>query len=125
MNEEFQGLALVELIDLLEEVPEPLAIPMTPQTPGWIALAAVILVIGLVLVRWGVNRHRANAYRRAALHELEEARDDPSTVAAILRRTAIAAYPREKVASLSGAQWLAFLDRTASRRGFASGLIWA
>jgi Ca-activated chloride channel family protein len=121
MNEEFKGLGLVELIDLLEDVPEPPPIPLTPQTPGWIVLSVVVFGVLVLLVRWIVRRHRAETYRRAALRALDDAGDDPAAVGTILRRTALAAFPRAEVASLSGVDWLAFLDRSFPGTGFAKG----
>ena len=110
MTEEFQGLGLVELINLLEEVPEPPPIAMTPQTPGWIVLGVVVAVLLFLLLRWAVQRHRAEAYRRAALRELEQAGDDPAAISTVLRRTALAAFPagagrsthRSRLAGFSG-----------------------
>jgi Ca-activated chloride channel family protein len=121
MTEEFKGLGLVELIELLEEVPEPPPIPLTPQTPGWIVLGVAMAALLYLLLRWMLLRHRAEAYRRAALYELSQAGDDPAVIASILRRTALAAYPRAEVAGLAGADWLAFLDSTFQGNGFAEG----
>ena len=121
MNEEFKGLGLVDLIELLEEVPEPPPISLTPQTPGWIVLGVVVVVLLILLLRWALQRYRAEAYRRAALRELGQAGDDPAAIAIVLRRTALAAYPRAEIAALAGADWLAFLDRTFQGNGFSEG----
>jgi hypothetical protein len=112
---------LVDLLDRLAEPPQPAPISIAPQTAGWTVLA-VLLALVLVWLAWrGVQRWRANAYRRAALAELDAAGDDPVAIADILRRTALAAWPRERVASLSGADWLRFLDATGGGGGFADG----
>ena len=121
MNEEFNGLNLVELIDLLEDVPEPPPIPLTPQTAGWVVLGLVSAVLIAYLARWAVRRYRAHAYRRAALREMTHGGEDPAIAATILRRAALSAYPRDQVASLFGADWLAFLDRNFPGSGFADG----
>ena len=47
--------------------------------------------------------------------------DDPARLAAILRRTALAAYPRVTVASLSGQEWLQFLDAQVGGTAFSTG----
>jgi len=116
-----QAVTLVDLIDQLAPPVEPTAVSMAPQTVGW-AVLAVVLVVGLFIVAWRKIKHyRANAYRREALVQLAKADDDPAVVAAILRRTALAAYPREQVASLSGPAWLAFLDGAIGGSDFRSG----
>ena len=124
MNEENPArevVSLVDLIDRLAEPPEPSPISMAPQTAGW-TVVAVLLALVLVWLAWrGMQRWRANAYRRAALAELDAAGDDPAAIADILRRTALAAWRRERVASLSGADWLRFLDATGGGGGFVDG----
>ena len=39
----------------------------------------------------------------------------------LVRRTALAAFPREQIAPLSGAAWLAFLDRSSGGTEFSRG----
>ena len=121
MSEDLSTLNLVELLDLLEPVPEPPPVSLWPETAGWIWVG-IFLIIGIVMFvrRWLLHR-RANAYRRAALKELDAAGDDPAMIAAILRRTALAAFPRSKAAALYGADWLAFLDNAYGGTGFREG----
>lgn len=124
MNEENSAREVVNLVDLIDQLAEPLEpapVSMTPQTAGWTVLA-VLLALVLAGLAWrGVQHWRANAYRRAALAELDAAGDDPVVIADILRRTALAAWPRERVASLSGADWLRFLDATGGGGAFVDG----
>jgi hypothetical protein len=92
----------------------PPPVPLWPATPAWYLLGAVLL-LALLWVAWrGWRAWRGNAYRRAALRVLKTAQD-PAEVAAILKRTALAAWPRARVASLAGAEWAAFLRRSAPR----------
>jgi hypothetical protein len=104
---------LVDLIDGLVEPAPPEAVPLTPQTWGW----AVLGVMAVAAAGWLIWRrlavHRSNAYRRAALGELASAAT-ATEVAEILRRTALAAYPRADVASLTGTAWVAFLERSGA-----------
>lgn len=112
----------------LQEIPLPEPVPYVPRTIGWAVIAALLL-LALVFVCWRTVRHRRlNAYRREALAELDRidasARHDASsisTVPALLKRTAIAATSREAVASLSGDEWLRFLDRTMKGEAFQKG----
>jgi hypothetical protein len=112
---------LVSLLDKLVYPPEPLAVSLVPQTTGWL----VLLVCGLVgiafLARILVIRHRANAYRRAALAALKTVDGDPAGLARIVRKTALEAFPRVEVASLYGKDWLAFLDDTCDGAEFVDG----
>ena len=66
-----------------------------------------------------VARYRRNAYRREALRQLDAV--DPGGISTVLKRTALAAWPREQVAALTGAAWLAFLDRTGRTTAFTDG----
>lgn len=124
MSQHLDGLNLVELLDLLEPVPEPVRVTMVPQTSGWVVLGlAVVLLLG-----WGavtlLRRYRSNAYRRAAVGELNMLSRDgenPAHIAVLLKRTALAAYPRQQVASLHGDNWLRFLDAHFPGDGFCTG----
>lgn len=102
----------------------PAAIDWWPPAPGWWALAAVLLVL-LGLAWW---RYRRQALRRAALTELRRLErsglDDRGLSAGVnllLRRVALARYPREQVAALSGEAWLRFLDARTRVGGFCQG----
>ena len=77
------------------------------------------MLLLLLFFTWRqIQIYRANAYRRAALAELQRVQDDPAQIAEILRRTALAAYPRNKVAALTGEDWLSFLNAHYPGDGF-------
>ncbi len=118
-EEDLAKLNLVELYDLLQRPDAPEAISMWPQTAGWLWVAGAMVIMVAALIWMGVSRHRANAYRRAALSALKSAGDDPVQIANVLRRTALAAFPRQTVAQLHGAAWLTFLDQAAQETHFA------
>jgi len=92
----------------------PPPVSLWPATPAWAVLGALLLALLLWLAWRGWRAWRHNAYRREALHALQAAQA-PAEIAAILKRTALAAWPRAAVAALSGADWAAFLGRTAPR----------
>lgn len=114
----------------LVDIPLPAPVSLWPQTwPSRILLVAVLLGLVYGTVR-AIHHWRVNRYRREALSELNgiEARagslapvDLARALASLLRRTALAAFPRDEVAALSGAAWLAFLDRTDTARAFSRG----
>lgn len=117
----YDGLNLPQLLELMHELKMPEPVSMVPQTPGWWVLAGWLAAGMLVVAFKLVKRRRHNRYRREAASLLNgigaRAASDPSgtaqDIAALLKRTALAAYPRETVASLYGADWAAFLCRTA------------
>lgn len=111
--------SLVGLLNQLVEPETPAAIPMTPQTAGWAVLLVLVLAAFLAGCLWGVRRWKSNAYRRAALEMLDAAGDSAPEIASILRRTALAAWPRSEVANLAGDKWLAFLNETGGHGAFS------
>ncbi len=121
MNGETQPVTLIDLLDRLIEAPEPQPVSMMPQTWGWVVVVAILLLAGVVIAVRLRRRYRANAYRRDALRELDAARHDPAAIADILRRTALAAYPRRNVAGLAGEDWLRFLDEHGPGKDFSQG----
>ena len=77
-----------------------------------------------------IGYRRANRYRREALAELKRIAQAPTEMAAqqvaaelslLVRRTTLAAFPREQVAPLAGETWLAFLDRSVGGTEFTDG----
>lgn len=108
----------------LQELPYPDAIAFTPQTAGWLLVAA--LLVGWLVwlgVRWR-RRWKQNEYRRIAVSEIEEIRTSPENAAQlafILRKAALVAYEREDVASLRGTEWVAWLNETAISGQFDEG----
>jgi hypothetical protein len=115
----------------LHDIVVPQPAPWWPPAPGWLWLLGVLAMVAVVLLIRAFARWQRNRYRRQALAELtrlsaarqESGRQppDPAALAALLKRTALTAYPREMVATLTGQEWFAFLDRTGGTR-FGAGL---
>ena len=115
----------------LHEIGLPDPVPWVPQTWAW----AVVLAAGLVLIAAAVvgarRRRAAEAYRRTALVELDAIERDLADPAArgaaltalprLVKRTALAGFEREAVASLAGEEWLAFLDASQAGSSFTDG----
>jgi len=116
--EKYDGLNLPQLLDLMHGIVEPAAVSWLPQTDAWWVLLAWLLVVCLLGVGKWLKGRRKNLYRRASLRSLADIEMDApgaaAEVSAILKRTALAAFPRDEVASLTGADWAAFLSRTAA-----------
>jgi len=106
----------------------PPSVPWWPPAPGWYWVMSFAAIGLLVLALRALSRWQKNRYRRGALLELRGigARlDDSETaapaladLAALLRRTALSAWPREAVASLTGAEWLDFLNHSGNTDAF-------
>jgi Domain of unknown function (DUF4381) len=97
-------------LDSLRDFYQPPPPSWRPQTIGWYVVFTIAALLLLWLVIHLVRRWRADRYRREALRELEHV--ESTQLSALLKRTALSAWPREEVASLSGASWLKFLDGT-------------
>ena len=93
-----------------------------PPAPGWIALAGLGIVVGLLAAAAIARWWRAGRFRREALASLRSLRarhaaGAPDTeiameLSALVRRVALARHPREEVAGLAGDRWLAWLEST-------------
>ncbi len=98
---------------------------VVPAAPGWWPPAAgvwvllVIFMIALIFVGYRLYQYRQrNRYRQAGLLLLADAATEHE-VSVILKRVALAAFPREQVASLYGSEWVAFLQQTCPQSTFA------
>jgi len=119
-------------LDRLHDIVVPAPIPGWPPAPGWYWLLGFILIVVVALVVRGIIRWQHNRYRREALAELHHLGSDlklpeqraPAllALAGLLKRTALTAFPREQVATLTGTPWFEFLDRTGRGTTFRDGL---
>lgn len=109
----YQGLNLPQLMELLNPIVVPSQISWLPQTIGWQILTAWLLTALLLLLIDRGRHYRRNRYRRIALAELRNIPTEQSNagyaIASLVKRTAMAVYPREDVACLYGAAWKRFL----------------
>lgn len=104
----------------LHDIVLPAPVPWWPPAPGWY----VVVFFFAAAVVWALTirhrRHVARRYRQWALTELEALRQTvrnqgprPPALRALpvlLKRTALAAWPRRKIAALNGRDWWRFLD---------------
>ena len=111
-----------------------------PATVGWWPMATGwYFLIGLMLIALAWFGYRSlrdwtkNRYRRAALRELQLLEDrihdaderDASLrqIPILLKRTALSAYPRSQVASLTGDDWFYFLNSTVKTESFTGSTV--
>jgi len=110
-----------------------------PASVGWWPLATgwyVLFGISMIILAWfsyqSIRRWFADRYRRAALNELRSieegirsaAKRDSSLrqIPILLKRTALSAYQRDQVASLSGKDWHDFLNTTLRTPVFSESI---
>ena len=114
----------------LIDIPLPQQVSLLPQT--WESRVAIALLLAaLILIVWRItHQRRVNRYRREALLELNRlsraglaARPELlGRLSLLVRRTALATFPRERVASLVGPAWLSFLDQSYGGVEFSQGV---
>jgi len=109
-----------ELVDIVTPSPP----SWMPQTAGWLVLGVLLLAAMLWLSWRFLRRWHANRFRRTALRELavlqrmlDGAPGQRITVllalAELLKRLALAEWPRQTVAALTGPAWCEFLQSRA------------
>lgn len=101
----------------LRDIAIPDSPPLWPPAAGiWIALG--IILVAACLLGWHLRATRKrNAYRKTGLLLLGKVRTSYG-IAVVLKRVALAVFPREQVASLYGDDWVAFLHKTCPRSYF-------
>lgn len=118
---QYDGLNLPQLLDLMHGLVMPGPVAWLPQTPGWWIVVGWLLAVLLLLAWQFARRRQRNRYRRDALTELRSIAaqtelgpaESAQRIAALLKRTALAAYPRKDVAALYGRDWAQFLRESA------------
>ena len=123
--------AEVSGLEKLHEIVLPEPVSWMPQTIGWYVVFGLILLVAGWWVYGRLRRLRANRYRRFALAELAVIEQDLqrpekraralAEIPVLLKRSALAAFPRSEVAGLSGEKWLYFLDKTMGGKYFTGG----
>ena len=118
-------------LDNLHDIISPTPLAFWPPAPGWYVVAFVTAVAAVWFTVTWYLRWIENRYRREALEELNQIKNSTADASAqgevlrklpeLVKRTALAAYSRETVASLTGLKWLAFLDKTLSTTEFSNG----
>jgi hypothetical protein len=102
-----------------------------PPAPGWWVLTAVLLATLVVLAVWGYRRYRAYRQKVQIMAELEQLTSRykkennavfATEISTLLRRVALRRYARTRVAPLTGAAWLRFLDDTGGEGEFEKGV---
>lgn len=108
-------------LSVLKDVHEPMGIndvSFWPPALGWWILLTVAVAIPFVI--YFVNQFRIRSAKIYALRQMEMLEADSGTDAAkfaqetskLLKRIAILRFGKDKIASLSGKEWVSFLIKT-------------
>ncbi len=101
----------------LQEIVLPAVPPFWPPAPGFWILLFLLLVAAISFWRWRRIHYRRNAYRRAGLELLQQTRS-VRDVSIVLKRVALAAWSRDRVASLHDSEWADFLNSSCAECRF-------
>jgi hypothetical protein len=112
----------------LKDIHLPKAIGWWPPAIGWWLLAVLIPILILFLY-WLYKRLTRKTAINTAKKNLAAIKRNPALdnntklreLSMLIRRVAISVTPRTEVASLTGRQWLAFLDKSVTGAPFSEG----
>jgi len=117
-------------LDMLRDIHLPGEISAWPPAPGWwfLLIFSILLIIAVFwLLRKNYLQKKLFRLSQSAISELELAYDkhqDPYLLvkeySSLIRRIALARFPRQQIASLTGKLWLEFLDESAGLSVFNS-----
>ncbi len=119
------------LLKQLKDIHMPKAIGIWPLAPGWWIVIGIVMLILIATIYFILKRRGKITAKKLALQQLyaleEEYSADTNTnllsdLAILLRRAAIAYYPRSNIAKLHGEKWLAFLDETSKSKRYTQGV---
>jgi len=101
-----------------------------PPAPGWWLVAIIVIVALFVLSVWALRRYRQYRINKQIMLEVERlshcySKDNVpvfiTDISTLLRRVALRRYSQAEVASLTGPDWLRFLDATGGGGDFENG----
>lgn len=114
----------------LEDIHLPASPAFWPPAPGWwIAATLLIALVGFAFYKLLKYRNKRKQQQKilnvlsSFEQDLKEGKGSESiaNINRLLRRLALMHYPRQQVASLTGSQWLGFLDTTGATTAFTKG----
>ena len=116
----------------LNDIVLPEAVGWWPLASGWYFLLGFLLIILVWFIYTSIKHRINNRYRRTALHQLQllapevnkaDKRDSVlRQIPILLKRTALTAYPRRQLASLTGKNWYDFLNSKVGTPPFTESI---
>ncbi len=114
----------------LQDIHLPESASFWPPALGWWLLLAVLVVLIAWLIVKTLKRIKQRKYRAKIFTKFDvlekKLKDKPNNaviaeINTLLRQLAVTYYPRSKIASLTGGDWLHFLDQSGGTQGFSRG----
>lgn len=110
------------------EIIEPTPVPFSFDAPGWYALFATLILLLIVAVGHAIERYKFNKYRRDALEWIKKQESNtginPDDLVyeanLLLKRIALRFTNRKEFASLTGTEWIHFLNQNYKGARFDS-----
>ena len=109
----------------LKDIHLPDPVSWWPPAPGWWGIF-LLLILLVVFVVWLYRRYQTNRWRKYALAECTQIKKSLTNesnqaqisqhISKLLRRVAITRFPRSEVASLSGQDWIDFLNQSVNHK---------
>jgi len=101
-----------------------------PPAPGWWVVALLLIAILVLSTLWLLRRYRLYRLKVHIMDEIESlstcntenTEEFTAHLSMLLRRIALRRYSRERVAPLTGSDWLRFLDETGGNGDFEHGI---
>jgi hypothetical protein len=118
-----------DLLKQLRDIHYPPAIKIWPLAVGWYVVIAFFLCALVAIFYRRFRQYKRDQLKRMVLKQIEELHEKrgmgkniSEELSKLLKRAALARYPRHEVAGLFGEDWLLFLDKTSTTTDFSKGL---
>ena len=109
----------------LKDIHLPDPVSWWPPAPGWWGLLILVIILTVISL-WLYRRYQVNRWRKYALAECSQIKKSLTNesnqvqlaqhISTLLRRVAITRFPRNEVASLSGQNWIDFLNQSVDHK---------
>ncbi len=118
-------------LSTLRDIHLPKAVSWWPLAPGWYIVLTILAIILVTLSIFGYRYWQRLRRKRFLLKQIQHLQqqvgqtDNATLIIAalstLLRKAALAKFPRDEVASLHGEAWLHFLDHSGRTTEFTQG----
>ncbi|WP_444994224.1 DUF4381 domain-containing protein [Aliikangiella sp. IMCC44359] len=108
-------------LDQLKDIHLPQPIEQFQLAPGWWVLIGLTIIVIILLIRRYFKKRQSLRYLKPALNELKiisDAKPDfksAAQISALMKRVFLIYYPQHEVASLSGENWVNFINQQAEK----------